>query len=124
MISKYELFTPTAKEESSKSLARVMEIQRQAALNHVSSSVNSSSWSEELRLGHQGPHNREEAFISLYQSIESAAVKRSENTKPLPSPNFPKLPQKKNKQKYDNNLPTTSSTSTTLGKVVNYNKLV
>ena len=32
--SKYEMFSPLAKEESSASLARVMEIQRQAALGH------------------------------------------------------------------------------------------
>ena len=30
--SKYEMFTPTAKEECSKSLARVMEIQRQVTI--------------------------------------------------------------------------------------------
>ena len=36
-------------------------------------------------------------FLDLYQSIENAAHKRSENSKPLPCPNFPKLPQKKSK---------------------------
>ena len=32
--SKYEMFTPTAKEECSRSLARVMEIQRQVTITH------------------------------------------------------------------------------------------
>ena len=35
VTSKYEMFSPVAKEESSASLARVMEIQRQAALGHT-----------------------------------------------------------------------------------------
>ena len=80
-----------------------MEIQRQAALNHISS-PQTMSWSENLS---QVPNNGE-AFISLYQSIEDAAAKRSEKTKPLPCPSFPKLPLKKTKAKLDaNNIPTT-----------------
>ena len=107
IYSKHKVFTPTAKEECSKSLARVMEIQRQAALNHLSS-PQTMSWSENLS---QVPNNGE-AFISLYQSIEDAAAKRSEKTKPLPCPSFPKLPQKKSKAKLDaNNTPTAEGTN-------------
>ena len=101
--SKHEMFTPTAKEECSKSLARVMEIQRQAALNHISS-PQTMSWSENLS---HVPNNGE-AFISLYQSIEDAAAKRSEKTKPLPCPSFPKLPQKKTKAKLDADIISTA----------------
>lgn len=41
--------------------------------------------------------------MDLYQSIENAALKRSEKAKPLPSPNFPKLPQKRIKHKSGGN---------------------
>ena len=39
------MFTPTAKEECSKSLARVMEIQRQAALGHINA-TNTLFWTD------------------------------------------------------------------------------
>ena len=38
-------------------------------------------------------------FIDVYQNIENAAVKQNEKMKPLPTQNFPKLPQKRMKQK-------------------------
>ena len=42
-------------------------------------------------------------FVDLYQSIEEAALRRSEKTKPLPCPNFPKLPQKRTRHKSGGN---------------------
>ena len=54
-----------------------------------------------------GPHQqgteRGPPFVDLYQSIENAALKRSEKAKPLPSQNFPKLPQKRIKHKSGGN---------------------
>ena len=41
-------------------------------------------------------------FVNLCQSIEEAANKRSEKTKPLPCPNFPKLPAKRTRHKSSN----------------------
>ena len=42
-------------------------------------------------------------FLDLCQSIEKAANKRSEKTKPLPCPVFPKLPPKR-RHKSSNNV--------------------
>ena len=107
--SNYKMFTPEAKAECSASLARVMEIQRQASSSSTSSSLN---WLDnfvktraqsgdiiftEERAASQTP------YLDVYQNIESAAVKQIEKLKPLPTPNFPKLPGKRPKQKSSNN---------------------
>ena len=111
--SNYKMFTPEAKAECSASLARVMEIQRQASSSSTSSSTSSSlNWLDnfvktraqsgdviftEERAASQTP------YLDVYQNIESAAVKQIEKLKPLPTPNFPKLPGKRPKQKSSNN---------------------
>ena len=98
--SNYKMFTPQAKAESSASLARVMEIQRQASssssLNWLDNFVQTRAQSEE-RPASQTP------YLDVYQNIEAAAVKQIEKLKPLPTPNFPKLPGKRPKQKSSNN---------------------
>ena len=44
-------------------------------------------------------------FLDLCHSIEEAASKRSEKTKPLPCPNFPKLPPKRRHKSSNNVIP-------------------
>ena len=111
--SNYKMFTPEAKAESSASLARVMEIQRQASSSSSSTTTSSSlNWldnfvktraqsgdfifTEERAASHT-------PYLDVYQNIENAAVKQIEKMKPLPRPNFPKLPEKRPKQKSSNN---------------------
>ena len=118
--SNYKMFTPEAKAESSASLARVMEIQRQA-----SSSSSSLTWLDNFvktrAQGQSGSNKSSQSpgdiftfteeraglsqipFLDVYQNIEKAAVKQTEKMKPLPTPNFPKLPGKRTKPKSSNN---------------------
>ena len=49
-------------------------------------------------------------FVDLYQSIEEAALRRSEKTKPLPC----KLPQKRTRHKSGGNSVATPAAKTTL----------
>ena len=112
--SNYKMFTPEAKAECSASLARVMEIQRQAS----SSSSSPSSCSASLNWLDNFVKTRAQSgdlifteergatltpYLDVYQNIENAAVKQTEKMKPLPRPNFPKLPEKRPKQKSSNN---------------------
>ena len=138
--SNYKMFTPEAKAESSASLARVMEIQRQASSSSSPSSSSSSlNWLDnfvktralsgdliftEERAGSQTP------YLDVYQNIENAAVKQTEKMKPLPTPNFPKLPGKRTKQKSSNNeaaalrlqlLQSRSGEETYFGPIINWN---
>ena len=121
--SSYKMFTPEAKAECSASLARVMEIQRQASSS--SSSSSSLTWLDNfVKSRAQGKSGNTRAsqnsgvisifteerggpsqtpFLDVYQNIESAAVKQTEKMKPLPTPNFPKLPGKRTKPKSSNN---------------------
>ena len=117
------MFSPQAKAESSASLARVMEIQRQAS-SSSSSSASSLTWLDNfVKSRAQGQTGNKKssqnsvdfifaeeragpgqtAYLDVYQNIESAAVKQIEKLKPLPTPNFPKLPGKRPKQKSSNN---------------------
>ena len=124
VLSSYKMFTPEAKAECSASLARVMEIQRQAS-SSSSSSSSSLTWLDNfVKSRAQGESGNKEAslnsgdisiiteerggpcqtpFLDVYQNIESAAVKQTEKMKPLPTPNFPKLPGKRTKPKSSNN---------------------
>ena len=43
-------------------------------------------------------------FLDLCQSIEEAANKRSEKTKPLPCPKYPKLPPKRRHKSSNNGI--------------------
>ena len=121
--SNYKMFTPEAKAESSASLARVMEIQRQASSS--SSSSSSLTWLDNFvktrAQGQSGSNKSSQSsgdififteeragpsqipFLDVYQNIENAAVKQTEKMKPLPTPNFPKLPGKRTKPKSSNN---------------------
>ena len=111
--SNYKMFTPEAKAESSASLARVMEIQRQASSSSSPSSSSSSlNWLDNFvktRAQSGDLIFTEERgatltpYLDVYQNIENAAVKQTEKMKPLPTPNFPKLPGKRPKQKSSNN---------------------
>ena len=121
--SNYKMFSPQAKAESSASLARVMEIQRQAS-SSSSSSASSLTWLDNfVKSRAQGQTGNKKssqnsvdfifaeeragpgqtAYLDVYQNIENAAVKQTEKMKPLPTPNFPKLPGKRTKQKSSNN---------------------
>ena len=124
-LSNYKMFSPQAKAESSASLARVMEIQRQASSSSSSSSSASSlTWLDNfVKSRAQGQTGNKKssqssvdfifaeeragpgqtAYLDVYQNIENAAVKQTEKMKPLPTPNFPKLPGKRTKQKSSNN---------------------
>ena len=104
--SNYKMFTPQAKAESSASLARVMEIQRQASssssLNWLDNFVKTRAQSGDLIFTEERPASQT-PYLDVYQNIENAAVKQIEKMKPLPRPNFPKLPGKRPKQKSSNN---------------------
>ena len=121
--SNYKMFSPQAKAESSASLARVMEIQRQASSSSSSSSSSltwldnfvksraqgqtgnkkSSQSSVDFIFAEERAGPGQTAYLDVYQNIENAAVKQTEKMKPLPTPNFPKLPGKRTKQKSSNN---------------------
>ena len=100
----YGLFSPQSKAEATQSLARVMEIQRQASMMpHYSSMV----WLDQLvqtraleeNTRYQQVPERSAPFENLYYDLASMAEKNNERCQPLQCPNFPKLPQKKPKQR-------------------------
>jgi hypothetical protein len=100
----YGLFSPQSKAEASQSLARVMEIQRQASMMpHYSSMVWLDQFVQtralEENTRYQQVPERSAPFENLYHDLASMAAKNNERCQPLKCPNFPKLPQKKSKQR-------------------------
>ena len=94
----YQLGSPRARAEASNSLARVMEIQRQAAMMPHYPSV---QWLDSFmhtsryqQVPPQGAH-----FENLYNQLAETAVKNTERCQPLKCPNFPKLPKKRTRRK-------------------------
>ena len=100
----YGLFSPQSKAEATQSLARVMEIQRQASMMpHYSSLVWLDQFVQtralEENTRYQQVPERSAPFENLYYDLASTAVKNNKRCQPLQCPNFPKLPQKKSKQR-------------------------
>ena len=96
----YQLGSPRARAEASNSLARVMEIQRQAAMMpHYPSVQWIDSFMQTRALGETSRYQQvqapEAAFENLYNQLAETAVKNTERCQPLKCPNFPKLPNKK-----------------------------
>ena len=96
----YQLGSPRARAEASNSLARVMEIQRQAAMMpHYPSVQWIDSFMQTRALGETSRYQQvqapEAAFENLYNQLAETAVKNTERCQPLKCPNFPKLPTKK-----------------------------
>ena len=96
----YQLGSPRARAEASNSLARVMEIQRQAAMMpHYPSVQWIDSFMHTRALGETSRYQQVQApdapFENLYNQLAETAVKNTERCQPLKCPNFPKLPNKK-----------------------------
>lgn len=98
--SEYQLGSPRSRAEASSSLARVMEIQRQAAMMpHYPSSQWIDSFMQ-TRAGVEGTRYQQvppqqPPFENLYNQLAETAVKNTERCQPLKCQNFPKLPKKK-----------------------------
>ena len=103
----YGLFSPQSKVEAAESLARVMEIQRQASmmphypsLVWLDQFVQTRALEENTR--YQKVPERSAPFENLYHDLANTAVKNNERCQPLRCPNFPRLPQKKSKHRASN----------------------
>ena len=100
----YGLFSPQSKAEATQSLARVMEIQRQASMMpHYSSLVWLDQFVQtralEENTRYQQVPERSAPFENLYHDLANTAVKNNERCQPLQCPNYPRLPQKKSKSR-------------------------
>ena len=100
----YHLGSPRARAEASNSLARVMEIQRQAAMMpHYPSVQWIDSFMHTRALGETSRYQQVQApeapFENLYNQLAETAVKNTERCQPLKCPNFPKLPKKRTRRK-------------------------
>ena len=100
----YTLFSPQAKAEATQSLARVMEIQRQASmmphypsLVWLDQFVQTRALEENTR--YQKVPERSAPFENLYNELANTAVMNNERCQPLKCPNFPQIPKKKSKQR-------------------------
>lgn len=98
--SEYQLGSPRSRAEASSSLARVMEIQRQAAMmphypssQWIDSFMQSRAGVEGARFQQLPPQHA--PFENLYNQLAETAVKNTERCQPLKCQNFPKLPKKK-----------------------------
>lgn len=102
--AEYQLGSPRSRAEASQSLARVMEIQRQAAMmphypsaKWLDSFMQTRALEENTRYQHVAPQGA--PFENLYNQLAETAVKNTERCQPLKCPNFPKLPKKKHTRK-------------------------
>ena len=100
----YQLGSPRARAEASNSLARVMEIQRQAAMmphypsvQWLDSFMHTRALEETSRYQQVPPQGA--PFENLYNQLAETAVKNTERCQPLKCPNFPKLPKKRTRRK-------------------------
>ena len=100
----YQLGSPRARAEASNSLARVMEIQRQAAMmphypsvQWLDSFMHTRALEETSRYQQVPPQGAQ--FENLYNQLAETAVKNTERCQPLKCPNFPKLPKKRTRRK-------------------------
>ena len=100
----YQLGSPRARAEASNSLARVMEIQRQAAMmphypsvQWLDSFMHTRALEETSRYQKVPPQGAQ--FENLYNQLAETAVKNTERCQPLKCPNFPKLPKKRTRRK-------------------------